>query len=110
MPISPATNTRRPTIETAALDRTRRRLAQVFMANHALSAEDAIPFSTTTDADEKIFARMMRTGMIRHAGRNRYFLDLQAYHAQINRRQRLNAAITIILALTVALLATMFYV
>lgn len=110
MAMAPMSGTRRSTIETAALDRTRRRLAQVFMANHALSAEDAIPFSTTTDADEKVFARMIRTGMVCHAGRNRYFLDLQAYHSQINRRQRLNAVITIVLALAVAFLATMFYV
>lgn len=108
--MAPLSGTRRTTIETAALDRTRRRLAQVFMANHALSAEDAIAFSTTNSADEKVFARMVRTGMIRHAGRNRYFLDLDSYRAQINRRQQLNALITIILAVTVAILATMFYV
>lgn len=108
--MAPLSGTRRATIETAALDRTRRRLAQFFMANHALSPEDAIAFSTTTAADEKIFARMIRTGMIRHAGRNRYYLDLDSYHAQINRRQRLNAVITIVVAVTVAVLATMFYV
>lgn len=101
---------RRSTIETAALDRTRRRLAQFFMANHALSPEDAIAFDAITPADEKVFARMIRTGMIRDAGRHRYFLDLPAYHAQINRRQRINAIITIVLAVTVAVLATRFYV
>ena len=110
MAMAPMYRARRSTIETAALDRTRRRLARFFMGNHAISPEDAIQFSTTTDADEKVFARMIRTGMIRNAGRNRYYLDLQAYHTQINRRQRLNAIITIVLALAVAFLATMFYV
>ena len=108
--MAPMSGARRSTIETAALDRTRRRLAQFFMANHALSPEDAIQFSTTTDADEKVFARMLRTGMVRDAGRNRYFLDLPAYHAHINRRQRLNAVITIVLAVAIAVLATRFYV
>ena len=110
MAMAPMSGVRRSTIETAALDRTRRRLAQFFMANHALSPEDAITFSTTNAADEKVFARMLRTGIVRDAGRNRFFLDLPAYHAQINRRQRLNAVFTIVLAVVVALLATRFYV
>ncbi len=108
--MTPVGGTRRSTIESAALDRTRRRLAQFFMANHALSPEDAIYFSTTTPADEKVFVRMQRIGLIRDAGRMRYYLDLDAYDAHIDRRRRLGAVASILLALTVAALATFFYV
>lgn len=106
----PASNTRRSTVPAAAGDRTQRRLAQFFMANHALTPEDAIYFSTTTPADEKVFVRMQRGGLIRDAGRKRYYLDINAYDAHLYRRRRLGAIVSIIIALTVAALATFFYV
>lgn len=89
-------------METAALDRTRRRLAQFFMANHALSPEDAIYFNATTAADERIFARMLRSGLIRDAGRKRYYLDLVAYDAYVARRTRLGAMVALVLAVLAA--------
>lgn len=106
----PLSTVRRAPMQTAALDRTRRRLAQVFMAQHALSPEDAINFSTTTAADEKIFARMVQTGIVRDAGRKRYYLDLAAYDANIERRRRIGVIAAIAFAVTLAVLTMAFYV
>lgn len=108
--MAPASNTRTGTIETAALDRTHRRLARFFMAHHALSPEDAVYFSTTTPADEKVFARMQRAGLIGDAGRQRYYLNLPAYRAFIERRRRWGAIVAIVLAVAIAGVATLFYV
>ncbi|OYY72453.1 hypothetical protein [Sphingomonas sp. 28-63-12] len=110
MAILPASTNRRVTIETAALDRTRRRLAQVFMAQRAVTPEDAIYFSTTTPADEKIFVRMVQSGIIRDAGRHRFYLDLAAYDADIGRRRRLSMVVAVLLALVLVALAMVLYV
>ena len=109
MTMTPATGTRRTTIETAALDRTRRRLAQFFMANHALSPEDAIYFSTTTAADEKVFLRMQRQGLIHDAGRKRYYLDLDTYDAHIDRRRRWGVIVAVTLSVLIAVVAMLLY-
>ena len=107
--MTPVNSSRRATIETAALDRTRRRLAQFFLAHHAFCEADAIYFSTVSAADEKVFSRMRRAGIIRDAGPSRYYLDLATYDAYIAGRRRLAVAVAILLALMLAGLATSFY-
>lgn len=108
--MNPTSGTRRRSIDTAALDRTRRRLARYFMAHHAISPEDAIYFTTTSAADEKVFKRMVRHGLIRDADRRRYYLDLAAYDAHVERRRRLGALIAFSAAATLAVLVTLLFV
>lgn len=110
MAMNHATGMRRGTIETAGLDRTRRRLARLFMSQHALSPEDAIPFVPTTPADQKVFDRLVDGGIICDAGRRRYFLNLVAYDAYIERRRRLSVAIAVLLSMGLAGLAMLILV
>lgn len=102
--MTPTTGTKRATIETAALDRTRRRLAQFFIAHAAITPEDAIHFNTTSASDERVFRRMCRAGLIRDAGRRRFYLDLVAYQQRIDRRRRLGMALAGLIILAMGLL------
>lgn len=108
--MNPVSGTRRRgTIETAALDRTRRRLARYFLANHAISAADAIYFSPTSAADEKVFQRMLRGGLIRDADRRRYYLDLIAYDAHVEKRRLLGAVVAFSVAVAAALMVMLLF-
>jgi len=77
-------------------------------AQHAIAAEDAIAF-TPAPGDARAFERLRAAGVIREAGKGRYWLDLAAYHADSDARRRHLWPLALGGAVIVAALVVLFY-
>ena len=108
-PIQPSQGVRRPVIEGAGLNASRRRLAQFFLAHHALSAVDAAYFKPVTQADARVFAAMRKAGIVREASPHHYYIDLARYDAIIVAEQRRGVWVAGFGALILVALLTLLY-
>ncbi|WP_375396947.1 hypothetical protein [uncultured Sphingomonas sp.] len=96
-----------PSVIHAGALRVRGRVAERFLAGHALAPEDAIDF-TPDPADRAAFDRLRALGVVRQAG-GRWWFDLVAYHLRQRARSRAAVLWSIGLALSLAGLAMLLY-
>lgn len=88
----------------------RQRIAQYFMAQHALSAVDATLFRPLTDADARELAAMRARGMVREGPRDHYYLDLATYDAARQHLSRQAVLIALAVSVGAAITLLFFYV
>ncbi|MFM9828390.1 MAG: hypothetical protein ACKVOB_06525 [Sphingomonas sp.] len=93
----------------ALLGARRQRIAQYFMAQHALSAADATLFRPLSDADAQELAAMRARGMVREAIRDHYYLDLATYDAVRERMSRQAVLMALALSVGIAIVLMFFY-
>lgn len=96
-----------PGIIAAVLMRARRKIAAYFFVEHAISADEAVPYVPQQRIERNEFERMQARGVIRSAGDGKYWLDTAAYQADADRRRRILVPVVIVLVVAAAL-ATMF--
>ncbi|WP_066797460.1 hypothetical protein [Sphingomonas soli] len=96
-----------PTIIAAAVARARRRISAYFFVEHAISADEAVPYAPQSRVERHEFERMQKRGVIRSDGDGKYWLDTAAYQADADRRRRILVPVVIVLVIAVAL-AIMF--
>ncbi len=87
----------------------RQRIAQYFMAHHALSAVDATLFRPLSDADARALAAMRASGMVREGPRDHYYLDLATYDAACDHASRQAVLIALAVSVGVAITLMFFY-
>jgi hypothetical protein len=97
-----------PTVA-AMIVRARRRIAAYFFVEHAVSADEAVPYLPQHRIERHEFARMQKRGVIRDAGGGKYWLDTAAYQAEADRRRRILVPLVIVLAVAVAVALTFAY-
>lgn len=86
----------------------RRRIANHFLAQHAISAEEAVAYVPHGPAAERQFAAMRRRGSVREAGSS-FWLDLPAYRTEEARRRRFTVPIVLALTMIAAAVPIFFY-
>ena len=96
-----------PTLTGQAV-RVRGSIAPQFLARHALSPADAIPF-VPTSAQTRAFAAMRATGCVVEVAQGRFYLDLAACHREEDRRRRWLIPRALAACVFVAALAMFFY-
>jgi hypothetical protein len=98
-----------PSIIAAMALQARRRIADHFCVQHAIGAEDAVAFVPQSRIDRGQFERMLGRGIVREAGEGRYWLDIQAYHDEIESQRRKLVPIVIVVAVITAGLILLAY-
>ena len=88
--------------------RVRGRIPVALAAQHAIAAEDAVAFAPQP-GDTRAFERLRAAGVVRAAGKGRYWLDLVAYHADVEARRRHLWPLALGGAVIVAALVVLFY-
>ena len=84
-------------------------VARYFLAGHALSAEDAIPYTPKTWLERWWFDRLCRRGSLREVRRGSFYFDLIAYHQDAEAIRRGAVTISLLLSLSIAGIAMLFY-
>jgi hypothetical protein len=72
--------------------RARHRVADYFLSHDAVSINQAVRFTTRSPVERRAFERMQDKGLIRAAGNDAWFLDLNAYQRARRRRTQLIVA------------------
>jgi hypothetical protein len=72
--------------------RARHRVADYFLSRKAVSVNQAVCFTTHSPVDRRVFEQMQDKGLIRAAGNDTWFLDLNAYKRARRRRIQLIVA------------------
>ncbi|RYE03728.1 MAG: hypothetical protein EOP61_03390 [Sphingomonadales bacterium] len=93
-----------PSIIAAAIARARRKIAAYFFVEHAISADEAVPYVPQRRVERHEFERMQKRGVIRATGDGKYWLDTAAYQADADRRRRILVPVVIVLVIAVALI------
>jgi hypothetical protein len=88
--------------------RVRGRTAEIFLARHAISPEDAIDH-VPEERDRPAFDRLRAKGIVREAGPGRYWFDVPAARYDADALSRRMVPIVIVLALAVSGVAMLFY-
>ncbi len=86
----------------AMIVRARRRIADYFFVEHAVSADEAVPYVPQRRIERREFERMQARGVIRAAGDGMYWLDLVAYRAEADRRRRILVPVVIVVVVVAA--------
>lgn len=89
--------------------RARRNIRAYFFAQHAVTAEEAVPYLPQRRIEQAQFDRMLRTGVIHEVGKGRYWFDLVAWQKQQDRRRAILVPIVIAVCVLVAGLLTLLY-
>lgn len=89
--------------------RARRRIANHFYAQHAISTEDAVAFLPQSRIERGQFERMLRRRVVREEQPGRYWLDIDAYQAEIEAHRRLLVPIMIVVCVIIAGLILLGY-
>jgi hypothetical protein len=72
--------------------RARHKVADYFLSRDAVSINEAVRFTTTSPVERRAFDRLRDKGLIRAAGNDTWFLDLNAYNRARRRRTQLVVA------------------
>ena len=96
-------------IATGLVERTRRGIAAVFLAQHGIAREDAVAFAPRTPSETREFDRLRNAGAIHDAGDGTYWLDRAMLHADNEARRRVLIPLTVILLLLAAIVPLFFY-
>ncbi len=81
----------------------------LFLAQHAIGPDDAIAFLPRDAREQVTFDRLRASGIVRETALGRFYLDLDAHYAAIDRRRRLVVPIAIIVSVLIAWIATRFF-
>lgn len=93
----------------AVVARARRKVKAYFFAMHAISADEAVPYKPGGHVERRQFERMKERGIIRDAGRDRFWIDPEALAADDERRRRILVPLTIVLSVAIAGILLFFY-
>jgi hypothetical protein len=96
-------------ITSAMAERTRRAIAAIFLAQHAIIREDAVAFTPRTPAEQREFTRLRQLGAIQTASPNLYWLNRAALHADNEARRRALIPLLLVLLLVAAIIPLFFY-
>lgn len=86
---------------TALIARARYRIIGHFMAFHAIEAGEAVDYVPRTPLYRREFDALLARGLVRQAGYRRYWVDLAACQADVERRRR-RRAVPIVVATAIA--------
>jgi len=103
-PASPA-----PVIVAAVVNRARREITAHFLAFHAISPGEAVAFAPASPIARRQFEKMRTAGVVREAGKDLYWLDVPAYHADIATRRAKLVPVVIIVSLLAAAVLLLLY-
>ena len=81
----------------------------LFLARHAIGPDDAIAFLPRDVSEQATFERLRANGIVRETAPGRFYFDLDAHYAAIERRRRLAVPIAIIVSVLIAWIATRFF-
>ena len=81
----------------------------LFLARHAIAPDDAIAFLPRDARERATFDRLRANGIVRETAHGRFFFDLDAHYAAVERRRRLAVPIAIIVSVLIAWIATQFF-
>lgn len=93
----------------AMIARARCNIAAHFFVQHAVSADEAVPFLPDRLVVRRQFEHMLARGIVREAESAKYWLDTAAYQADADRRRRILVPIVVALALIAAIIPLFFY-
>ena len=93
----------------AAARRVRGPVARYFLARHALSAEDAIPYVPKARYERWWFDRFRERGSLREVRPGSFYFDLIAYHRDAEALRRRAVTIALPVSLAIAGIAMLFY-
>jgi hypothetical protein len=93
----------------AAARRVRGPVARYFLARHALSAEDAIPYVPKGQYERWWFDRFCKRGSLREVRPGSFYFDLIAYHRDAEALRRRGVTIALPASLAIAGIAMLFY-
>lgn len=89
--------------------RARRNIRAHFFAQHAVTADEAVPFVPQRRIEQTQFERMLRAGIVHEAGAGRYWFDIPAWQKDQNRRRAILVPLVIALCVLAAGLITLLY-
>ncbi len=72
--------------------RARHKVVEYFLSRDAVRMNDAVRFTTRSPVERKAFERLQDKGIVRAAGNDTWFLDLQSYDRARRRRTQLVVA------------------
>ncbi|NYT43025.1 hypothetical protein HZY97_19785 [Sphingomonas sp. R-74633] len=98
-----------PTVVGALAVRARRKIRAHFFVLHAVTAEEAVPFVPQRRIEQTQFDRMLRAGIVREAGKGRYWFDIVAWQKHQDRTRMILVPIVIAVCVLVAGLITLLY-
>ena len=81
----------------------------LFLVRHAIGPDDAIAFQPRDAPEQATFDRLRANGIVRETASRRFYFDLDAYYAAVERRRRLAVPIAIIVSVLIAWIATRFF-
>ena len=81
----------------------------LFLAQHAIHAEDAIAFVPRDPREQSAFNRLRARGIVRLAATGRFYFSLKAHYAAAERRRRFAVPTAIIGSVLLAWIATLFF-
>ncbi|MDG2534331.1 hypothetical protein P6144_11775 [Sphingomonas sp. HITSZ_GF] len=89
--------------------RARRNIRAHFFAQHAVTAEEAVPYAPQRRIEQTQFERMLGAGIIHAAGKDRSWFDLAAWQKHQDRRRAILVPIVIAVCVLAAGLLTLLY-
>ena len=89
--------------------RIRGTIAPLFLARHAIGPGDAIGFVPRDPRERAAFGRLRRRGIVRETAPGRFYFDLAAHYAAVERRNRFVVPLAILLSVLIAWIATLFF-
>lgn len=98
-----------PTLIGALAMRARRHVRAHFLAYHAISPEEAVPYVPQRRLERTQFGRLLRAGVIREAKPEHYWLDLAADRKAEERRRAVLVPVVVALAVAIAGVIVLFY-
>lgn len=81
----------------------------LFLARHAIGPDDAIAFLPRDAREQTTFDLLRANGIVRETAHGRFYFDLDAHYASVERRRRLAVPIAIIVSVLIAWIATRFF-
>jgi len=89
--------------------RARRQVKAHFLAYHAVSPEEAVPYVPQRRLERTQFVRLLRRGVIREAKSEHYWLDLESDRREEERRRAILVPLVVALAVACAGLIVLLY-
>lgn len=93
----------------ATVMRARRRIADHFFVQRAVTADSAVPYAPQRPMIRHQFERWLARGVIRQGAPGRYWLDIAAYQAESDRRRNIMVPVVVVLAVGLAVALTFLY-
>src|SRR5207253_6432429 len=93
----------------AVMVQARKRIAACFLAQHAISPEDAVAYVPTKGVAEKQFRQMLAAGILHEAAPGRFWFDRAAWKAAEEEQRRVLIPLLLILLLVLAVIPLFFY-